>query len=230
MSKKIELKGEPRKETASQSRRAGFIPGVLYGHGVDTQSVQVDAKLFGKVFSQVGYTSLLNLAIGATTHDVLVRDVQFHPLKSTVTHIDFYQVRLDQKVKADVPLTFVGEAPAVKDLSGVLLKNRDTVEVEAFPQDLPHDIKVDISGLTNFEATLHVSNLQLPPGVEVLHEANEVIALVQAPRSEQEIEALAEEVKENVEAVETVEKPKEEEEVAEGAEGTAPEISAEKKE
>ncbi|MEX1997496.1 MAG: 50S ribosomal protein L25 [Candidatus Andersenbacteria bacterium] len=228
MAKQQKLAADVREKTPTQVRAAGFIPGVLYGHGISNLSVQVDSKKFTKMFSEAGYTTLLNLSVGDTEHNVLVREVQFHPLKDLITHVDFYQVRLDEKVRAEVPLRFVGESAAVKDLSGVLLKSLDALDIEALPQDLPHDIAVDISALKDFESIIHISDVVLPAGVTSFHEADEVVALVQPPRSEQELESLSEEAKEDVEAVETIKKEKlEEEEAAEG-ETAAPAIPEEK--
>lgn len=231
MAEKFEIKGDQREKTVAQVRAAGAVPGVLYGHGIKNQAVQVDLKQFTKVFGQTGYTTLINLQIGSTNHNVLVREVQFHHLMGQITHVDFYQVRLDEKVRAEVPLSFEGESAAVKDLSGVLVKSIDALDLEALPQDLPHNIAVDISTLTDFESVIHVSDLTIPKGIHVFTEPETVVALVQAPRTEAELESLAEEVKEDVAAVEAVEKKETtEEEAAEGAEGAAPAEKPEKKE
>lgn len=223
MPEKFQIQGEAREKTSAQVRAAGGVPGVLYGHGIKNQAVQVDLKQFTKIFSQTGYTTLINLAVGVTNHNVIVREVQFHPLRDQITHVDFYQVRLDEKVRAEVPLSFTGESAAVKDLGGVLVKSIDALDLEALPQDLPHNIPVDISTLKDFESTIHVSDLDLPKGVHIFTEPETVVALVQAPRSEAELESLAEEVTEDVAAVETVEKkPEAEAEPAEGAQPEAP--------
>ena len=147
------------------------------------------------------------LKTGKAEHPVLIREVQLHPLRDTVQHIDFLQVRMDEKIKAKVPLVFIGQSIAVKDLSGVLVRNHDELELEAFPQDLPHNVSVDIASLTDFEKVIHVKDIALPKGVTVLTEADEVVALVQPPRSEEELKSLSEEVKEDVSAVAGVEKP-----------------------
>lgn len=227
MAEKIQIMGEARKKTPAQVRASGHIPGVLYGHGVENQVVQVDRKLFTKVFSNTGYTTLINLKVGEAAHDVLIREVQFHPLRDEISHVDFYQVRLDEKVRAEVPLAFEGESPAVKDLGGVLVKSIDALELEAFPQDLPHTIPVDITVLKDFEAVIHVADLKVSDMITVFTEPTAVVALVQPPRSEAELESLAEEVKEDVAAVETVEKKEKTDE--EAVEGEAGEPAAEKK-
>jgi large subunit ribosomal protein L25 len=199
-------------------RRAGNVPAVLYGHGIEAQSVSVEGKEFLKLLPKAGYTTIINLVLDGKEHPVFIRAVQFHPVRGTVTHIDFYQVRMDEKVTANVPLKFVGESPAVKNMAGTLVRNMDELEVEALPKDLPHELEVDISTLKDFDAVLHVSNISLPTGVVALKEADEVVASVQPPRSEAEMDSLSEEVKEDVEAVEGVKK---EEPVEEGAEGEA---------
>ncbi|HLC49466.1 MAG TPA: 50S ribosomal protein L25 [Candidatus Andersenbacteria bacterium] len=223
MADELQLSANIRSGHVGAIRREGNIPAVLYGHGITPQNVEVESRQFQKLFTGAGYTTMLTLAIeGGESHPVFIRDVQFHPLKSTVTHIDFYKVRMDEVIKAKVPLKFIGESPAVKLLSGVLVRNMDELEVEALPKDLPHDIEVDISSLVDFEKALHVKDITLPSGVITHKDLEEVIALVQPPRSEAELEALSEEVKEDVESVEGVKKEVPAEEGAEGAEGKDP--------
>lgn len=213
-----------RELPAARVRRTAGIPAVLYGHGLPSRALQVDGKQFGQVFMHTGLTSLLTLSVEGKDHPVLIREVQYHPLKEAIQHIDFYQVRLDEVIKAKVPLHMVGDAPAVKDLGGVLVHNLDTLEIEALPQALPHVIEVNISGLDTFEKSIRVKNLAIPAGVKVLVDGETVAVLVQAPRTEAELEALKEEVKEDVAAVEGVVKP---EAPAEGE--TAPAEAADKK-
>ncbi len=215
------LEATQREGRANVTRQAGDIPGVLYGHGMKPANVAVNAKKFTKIFSQAGSTSLVTLAIAAgEKYPVLLRDVQYHPVRGHIMHVDYYRVRMDEALRAAVPLLFVGEAPAVKDKGGVLVRNMDAVELEALPADLPHNIAVDISGLDSFEQLIRVSDLKLPQGVKMMHEPEEVVALVQPPRTEAELASLVEEVKEDVNAIEGIKK---EEPVAEGeeAEGTA---------
>lgn len=215
MAQPVTLTAQKRSRTVSQVRQAGYIPGVIYGHGISNENVEVESRQFSRVLSTAGYTTLVNVAVGDQKHTVLIREVQFHPLKDQVVHIDFYQVRLDEKVRTQVPLEFIGESAAVEDLGGVLVKSLSEVDLEALPQNLPHDLKVDISVLTDFEKAVHVSDLTVPEGVELFHEPGDVIAVVQPPRSEQELESLAEETKEDVAAVEVVSEKKEEGETEE---------------
>lgn len=208
MAEQMQLKAEIRQAKPGSLRRAGLIPAVIYGHNLKTASIQVDAKQFIKVWQKAGYTSLVNLALGNKgEHTVLVRDIQHHPVKGNVIHVDFYQVRLDEAIKAKVRLKFIGEAEAVKNQGGVLVRNMDEIELEALPADLPHDIEVDISVLTDFTKAIHVKDLPLPVSVKHSHQPDDVVALVQPPRTEAELESLKTEVKEEVAAVEGVVKP-----------------------
>lgn len=209
-------------------RGRGQIPAVVYGHNLPSKSIAVDAKAFSKVWRAAGATSLINLAMAdKAEHTVLVRDIQHHPVKGNVIHVDFYQVRLDELIKAKVPLKFIGEADAVKNQGGVLVRSLDEIELEALPADLPHDIEVDISVLDNFEKVIHVADLALPAGVKHFHQEQDIVALVQAPRTEAELEALKTEVKEEVAAVEGVVKPEAE---ASGEAGKKEEKKEDKKE
>lgn len=222
--KTVGLQATKRTEKAGSARRAGQVPAILYGHGLKNENIQVDAKLFLKVLAEAGRTSLVDLSVDGKEHNVLIREVQLHPMRDEVLHADFYQVRMDEEVRADVPLEYVGESPAVKDLGGVLVRNFDTLEIEALPKDLPRSIEVDISKLGTFEAVIKVADLTVGNGVKVLVETDAVVALVQPPRSDAELESLSEEVKEDVESVEGVVKP---EVPAEGEEGSEADTAGE---
>jgi large subunit ribosomal protein L25 len=215
MAKRHKLTIALREHKAGPVRRAGGIPAVMYGNQEASRSVQVDAKAFGKTWRAAGTTSLINLELEQASYPALIRDVARHPLTGAIIHVDFYLVRLDQPIEANIPLVFTGVAPAVKEQGGVLVRNMAAVEVKALPQDLPHEITLDISALATFDTTLHVNDLIVPQGVTVLNAPEEVIALVQAPRTEEELAGLSAEVKEDVESVEGVKK--EEKEPAEGA-------------
>jgi len=208
MAQRFQLKAGLRQGKSRALRHQDIIPAVLYGHGLKNQTLQIDGKTFTKIFKAAGHTSLIDLSLASAKHTVLIREVQYHPLKGNMLHVDFYQVRLDEKINTHVPLAFIGESSAVKDQGGVLIRNLDEVELEALPQDLPHDIKVDISVLDVFDQPIRVSDLTLPPGVTLLHELDEVVALVQPPRSEEELEAELEEVTEDIASVEGVKEEK----------------------
>ena len=216
----LTLTGKARDRAAKVIRRTSGVPAVVYGHKMKATPIEVGAIEFAKIFSQAGETSLITLNLGdGKDHNVLVRDVQRHPVQGSVIHVDFFQVRLDEVISASVPLRFVGEAPAVKDLGGIFVHPLDEIELEALPQNLPHDIEVDISGLINFEKVIHVSDLKVGEGIKILLDPEEVVALVQEPKSQEELDdELSADVTEDVENVEGVaDKP----DATEGAEGEA---------
>lgn len=208
----LELKATLRDQLGKKvkkTRKSGQIPAVLYGHGIKSQPVWILAKDFTKVFGKAGESTLIRLEIGDKRANVLIHDIQKDPLSDEVLHVDFYQVRMDEKIKTKVPLVFVGEAPAVKAEGGVLVKNIQEVDVEALPQYLPHHLEVNISSLKNFDDHIFINDLPIFNSVKVLAEGNEIVASVIPPRSEEELAALEEKVEEKVEEVKVVgeEKP-----------------------
>lgn len=214
-----ELKAQTRKDTGRKLRtlrEKGFIPAVVYGPGHKPVSIQVAYNDFKKTFNEAGESTLIKLEIDDHVKNVLIHDVSIDPVDDTFTHIDFYQVLMDKTIKTHVPLVFEGEAPAVKGLDGVLIKNLTELEIEALPKDLPHEIKVDVSSLDSFDKHIRIKDLQIPEGVKVLEESEELIVSVIPPRSEEELKALEEKPEEKVEEVEKVgEKTEEGEEPAE---------------
>lgn len=202
----IKLQAKLRQEGGVNSlRNAGFVPGIVYGKGVKNVSVAVGKMDLEKVFKKAGESTLLELEIedGKIRH-VLINEVQTDPVRGLPIHVDFLEVRLDQKIKAEVPIVYIGESPAVKGLGGVLVKNIQHVEVEAFPQDLPHNIEVDISSIKTFEDHIKVGDIKVGPKVKILSDAKSVAASVVPPRSEEELEAIKGEVVEDVSKVEGV--------------------------
>lgn len=205
-------------EKAKSVRDDKKIPAVVYGNEFKNSSIAVDKKVFNKVFEEAGESALINLKIDSDPAvKVLVHDIQIHPVTGDILHIDFYKVNMKEKIKTAIPIVEVGEAPAVIELEGALINNRDEVEVECLPGDLIPEIEVDISVLKTFDDVIKVSDLKVPAGIEILDDADEVIFLIQEPRSDEELAELEEEVKEDVESVEVEgTKPAEGEEGAEG--------------
>lgn len=224
---KITLKLNERDERGKANarlRRDGFTPVVAYGHGKEAQSLKAETRELTKVYNQAGGSKIIALKIGdATAKNGLFQDVTLDPLSGAITHADLLTVRMDEKIKTEVPIRIVGESTAVYQDEGTLVTPMDALEIEALPGDLPEAIEVDISGLDDFEKNILVQDLVIPAGVEVLSEPEELVAKVDPPRSEEEMEALdADIVDEKPEGVE--------EEAAEGDEGEAAEGEGEKKE
>lgn len=202
-----ELKAQPRQELGRQvkkQRKAGQIPAVIYGHGIKSQPLFVLGKDFEKIYHQAGESSLVTLEIDGKKRNVLIHEVQRDPVDDQVLHVDFYQVKMDEKIKAKVPLVFVGESPAVKAEGGVLVKNIQEVEIEAFPQDLPHHLEADVSSLATFQDHIFIKDLAVLGSVKIMAEPLEIVASVIPPRSEEELAALEEKVEAKVEEVKVV--------------------------
>lgn len=208
-------------KSVNKLRKASTLPGVVYGHGLETTPVEINEKEFKKAFKQAGENTLVSLQVEGKSIPVIIHDVQMHYLHDQPIHVDFYAVNMDEKLKARIPIHFMGEAPAVKALGGILIKNLTEVEVECLPADLPQFFEVDLSGLNEFDQAIRVSDLVVPAKVKVLANPDEMVANVTAPRSEEELKALEAEVKEDVAAVEGVVKP-ETEVKAEGEAGAEP--------
>jgi large subunit ribosomal protein L25 len=200
-----------------QTREAGAVPAVVYGPNTQPQSVAVDRKALAVVFRQAGESTLVDLNInGNQPLKVLIQDLQYDPLTSEIIHADFRAVDLTKEITADIKLHFVGEAAAVKELGGTMVHALDKIKVRALPTALVASIEVDVSKLKTFEDSFKISDLVLPAGITVVDDANQTIAVVAPPRSEEELAALDKAVEMDVGAVEKVEKEKKEgEEVAE---------------
>jgi len=189
-------------------RNSGKLPAVIYGHNRQAEDIEINARDFAKVFKQAGESTLINLDLEGKPSTVLIQEVQNHYLNDSPIHVDFYAVNMKEKLKAKIPLHFVGESQAVKALGGTLIKNLSEVEVECLPGDLPHAIEVDISNLHTFEDQITVRNLNVSDKVQILASPDEMVVTVAAPRTEEELASLSEKpVVEDVSKVEGVVKP-----------------------
>ncbi|PIZ56824.1 50S ribosomal protein L25 [bacterium (Candidatus Torokbacteria) CG_4_10_14_0_2_um_filter_35_8] len=204
---KAQIRGIEKKEKPSILRKKGFLPSVVYGHKAKSLSLKVEIESFKEVYQKAGENSLLELNVeGGGKKHVLIHEVQKDPVTEQILHADFYQVEMKEKIKSFIPLSFVGKSPAVEDVDGVLVKNIDEVEVECFPIDLPKEIKVDISLLRAFGNAITAEDLKVSSKVKVLLKPEEVLVIIQAPRTDEELEELEESVEEKVEEIEGVEK------------------------
>jgi len=177
------------------SRKAGQVPAVVYGNQKENKSVFVDGHDFDKAFMHAGYSTIVELKVdGDAAENVLIHDIDMDPVTNQIRHIDFFRINMNKAIRTEVPLHFVGEAPAVFQQEGSLFKNIEEVEVETLPANLPSHIEVDISGLDDFSKTIHVSDLKVGEGVEILTDLEQLICKVEPPRSEEELAALEEEV------------------------------------
>lgn len=163
--------------------REGLIPGNLYGHNVANIHVGLNQIEFEKVLRKAGESTLIELLLpDGGMRNVLIQRVDRHYLSSRPIHVDFYEVKMTEKLTATVQIEFIGESHAVKVMGGTLVKALSEVEVECLPGDLPHQIDVDISVLNNFEDQITVADLKVSDKVEIKAEPDEMVAKVQEPR------------------------------------------------
>ena len=192
---RIELKAEPRSvlgKKVGALRRQGILPANVYGHAESTP-VQVPTRAMEQAIARAGRTQLLQLVLdGGEPTNVLIKDYQRHPTKDTLLHVDFYRVAMTARLKIDLPIRLVGEAPAVKQLDGVVLQPLTTVSTESLPGDLPEAIEVDLSDLTELDSAIHVRDLQAPRGVTILTDPEELVVKILPPTVEEVPEVVEE--------------------------------------
>jgi large subunit ribosomal protein L25 len=201
-------------------RRDGIVPGVVYGKGEGSTNVQVDAKTFETLYRAAGRTSVVKFRLPGASRATsgFIKSVQRHPLTRQALHVDYYLVNLNVEMEVEVPLVFTGEAPAVEETGGTLLHNLSSVRVKALPNDIPHEITVDVSTLTSLDVAIHVADLNLNRDlVHVQTDGETLVATVVPPRVEVEEEPVVAEGEELLGEGEAAA----EGEGAEGAEGAA---------
>jgi len=213
-------------------RSNGMIPAVVYGVRVENTMISVPSVDFEKILKIAGESSTIVLEIKNETTtkdatkkdlsadkagtsqkiDVLIHDIQVDPVKGNPRHIDFLAIDMNKVVEVNIPIEWIGLAPAEKDSLGVLVKVLHEVEIEALPKDLPHNVVVDVSVLLALDDQIHVKEITLPKGVKIITNGDEVVALI-APIKEEVVE----EVPVDLSAIEVEKRGKKDEEG--GAEG-----------
>lgn len=184
----MDLKLSAQLRPEGEKTPADRLPAVLYGKGRENVNLSLDLNDFVKIFEAAGESNLIELTVdGQEAVKVLVKEVQQELIKDRPRHVDFYQVNMKDKIKTEIPLHFIGESKAVRELGGIFLREIDGVEVECLPGDLVDHIDVDISSLNTFDDEIRLNDLKLPEGMRLLAETNEIIAQVAEP-AKQEVE------------------------------------------
>jgi large subunit ribosomal protein L25 len=217
----VTLAAESGRQTGSSSTRRlrsqGKIPGVVYGHGSEPIPVAVGAREFQVALSgEAGLNTLLSLEVDKRNFLTLARDIQHHPFRNVVTHVDFQIVRRDEVISAEIPINLVGEPIEVQHGDGIVDQQLFALAIKAKPADIPPSVDIDISGLT-IGASLHVSDITVPRGVELETDPAATVVAGQPPRVQATAEEEAEAAGVTVEAAE--EAPSEPAGEAEPAEG-----------
>jgi len=209
------LSAEPRTETgkgvARKLRAAGRVPGVVYGHSREPQALSLNARELEKLLGTIAAGStVVELTLGKATTNTLIREVQRHPFKKQILHVDFMELVAGEKVIVDIPLVFVGTPEGVRTGGGLLEQILHSIEINVDPSSIPNHIDVDVSQMA-MGHSLHVRDLNLPDGIEILTDVDATVCAVIAPRAVVE-EAATEEAEAAPAEPELIRKPKEEEE------------------
>jgi large subunit ribosomal protein L25 len=209
-----EVRNDRGKGVARKLRAAGRVPGIVYGHGREPQSLSLVARDLDKLLSGIAAGStVIELTLGKATTKTLIREIQRHPFKKQILHVDFMELVAGEKVIVDIPLVFVGIPEGVR-LSGALLEQIvHSIEVNVDPSNIPNHIDVDVTNLA-MGHSLHVRDLKLPEGLEVLTDEDTTICAVVAPRAVVEEKAEGEADAAVAGEPELIRKAKEDEEAA----------------
>lgn len=207
---KVVLQAEKRKiigKHVKTLRREGKVPAIIYGSDVGSLPITLDMRDTTNILNKVSSSALLTINVEGEEHATLVREIQQDYLKGTLIHVDFLAVSMKEKLRTDVSISLIGDAPVLEEFSAMIMSGVDTIEVECFPQDLPEVIEVDVSHLEELGQAIYVKDIPAIKDVEFLTDPEELVAVASA-------------IKEQV-----LEPEGEEEELLEEAEGmTEPEV------
>ncbi|MEX0909927.1 MAG: 50S ribosomal protein L25 [Candidatus Paceibacterota bacterium] len=198
-------------------RKAGNVPAVLYGPKDTSESIALSRTEIESFIQKEGESTVVTLKGDDIEKDVLIQDIQIHPVSGKIEHIDFYVIDKTKKVEVSVPIEYVGESPAVKSLGGSLIKVLYELEIESLPGNIPHEIVVDISTLVDFESSILAGDLKLPQGVTLITDPEDTVVLAEEAREEEPEEA------EEAPNLEDIERVGEKDEEGESSEDTAEE-------
>lgn len=213
MAEKIELAAELRGTVGhgiNALRRSGKVPAVVYGRHIDASSIQLDARELTNTLRKIGRNTLITLTLASGPKMVLAREIQRDPVRRNILHIDFYEVNMSEKIKAAIRVLTTGEPADIKSGAGVLLQERNTLDIEALPGDLIDSVTIDISNM-KIDDSVNVKDIPVPAGITVLDDGDEeVLRLTRFVEAKVEEVAVAETTE-----VEVIEKGKKEDEEGE---------------
>jgi len=183
---KVQIRNILGKKTKTL-REKGFIPAELYGHGVKNLHLTLSAKEFQKVFKEAGESAIVNLKTeNNETFQVMIHDIKTDSLSGKILNVDFYQIKMSEKIRVHIPIEFIGEAPAIKTFGGILVKTLKEIEVEALPQDLPQHIQVDLISLDEIKKSISVKDLGISDKIKIFISPETIIATVSETKTEEE--------------------------------------------
>ena len=191
-------------------RRQGITPAHLYGHDIKSLTLQCDTTELRQIIAQAGRTRLINLEVdGKQPRSVFVREIQRDEVSRLLLHVDFYQVKKTEKIAVDVPIVFVGEAPAMKEKRRMLIHGITSLSIECLPGNVPPQIEIDLSPLEELEQAIHVKDIVLDPDITVNANPEQLVVKVSEAIVKEVVEEVVAEVEEEVEAEAEAEAPAE---------------------
>ncbi len=211
---KVVLKATPRTVIGKQVRalrRAGQLPAIIYGHNVEPTNISLEAHAASLILAKLSSSSLVTIDVEGKEYPCLVREKQRHNVRGTLVHVDFQAVSLTEKIRANVAIVLTGLSLAVKDYNAMLINGLTELEVEAFPQDLPERITVDIAAMKKVGDGVYMRDIVFSDKVQVLDHPEEMIVLATSA-SKEEVETVAAEGAVEGAEPEVIEKGKKEEE------------------
>lgn len=208
----LKLKGELREGKAklAKIRAEGFVPAIYYGHKEKATPCVFPMNEFKKVWKEAGESTVITLEMPTSKVNALIYEVQLDPVRNTPSHVDFYVIEKGQEVTVHVPIEFAGVSEAVKSLGGTLVKVLHELEVKALPENLPHSVTADISALATLESHIAAKDIELPKGVTLVANANEIVASIAVAKEEVEAAPM------DISKIEVEKKGKKEEEAEAG--------------
>jgi large subunit ribosomal protein L25 len=192
----VVLKATSRTEmgkSVAHLRKAGKVPGVVFGHGLDSIAVSIEAHEFEQLRRKVHANSIMSLEIDGKTHGrVMVHGFQIDPRSRQLLHVDLFMVKSGEEVTVEIPLRTTGEAYAATKLGGTLLHAVDRVRVRALPENLPEALEISVEPLKDFDVSIHLRDVPLPQGVTLMADLDEVVVKVLPPHVVEEAAPAAE--------------------------------------
>ena len=214
----------------AETRLEGLVPGIVYGPDRESTSISIVYKELKKLYDEAGESSLVNVTIeGEEPTIVLIQEVQFDVVKDDIIHVDFRQIKMGEEMNATIEIHLIGESLAVKGLGGTLVEGADSMNIKCLPKDLISHVDVDLSTLKTFDDSIHVGDIKLPEGITTTDNANNIIAKVSAPLTEDQLKTMDEAAAPSIEDVVVEGEKKEGEEGVEGEEKKEGEKPAEEK-
>lgn len=212
-------KRESTKHSARDARQSGSVPGIVYGHGFDPTPVSVDYSELLRTYRKTGTAAIIDLDIEGKKAKVLIHQLDVHPVRGELYHVDFQVLNLKEVTTVHVPLNFVGESPAVKNHGGTFIANHSGIDIRCLPTDIPHDIEIDISALVEMHDHISVKDLGLDPEkFEIMGIDEETVLCSVAGRSATEEDEPSETPETEVEGEESAEEGGEDAAKEEGGE------------